>query len=228
MQAEPLRRILSTIDMKTKLYILLAAALSFAACSPDDATRDYGFAKVYIPQATVTGLDNTYPIPLGAFYQNSVYTCSYDKASGKLSIALGVIRSGYLAEQKAFSVSLAFSQSETDSKLDEYSGKGTPAQALPVDMCTIPSKIEVPAGSNGGTCTIDVDMKALALQKSSLWVTDSYKLLVLGLAISEPTEYELAEKNTSVVIVIDLNSSHWDTVGADKPESEIRTLFPIE
>ena len=205
--------------MKTKLYILLAAALCLAACSPDDATRDYGFPKVYIPQATVTGLDNSYPIPLGAFGQNSVYTCRYDAASGKLSIALGVMRSGYLSEQKAFSVDLGLCQSETDRKLDEYADKGTPAQALPVDLCTIPSKIEVPAGSNGGTCYVEVDLKALSLQRAPLQTAEGYKLLVLGLGISNPTEYELAESNTSVVIVLDLASEYW--------KDDVRSLFPL-
>ena len=53
------------------LFLLVSA---FVSCQPNDATKDYGFAKIYIPQATVTGLDNSYPIPLGPFYQNSVYT----------------------------------------------------------------------------------------------------------------------------------------------------------
>lgn len=208
---------------KTLLFVLVAALLS---CQPDDATKDYGFAKVYIPQATVTGLDNSYPVPLGPFYQNSVYTCKYDKGSGRLSIALGVIRSAYLSEQKAFSVSLGHSQAETDRKLAEYAGKGVPAEALSPSVCTIPGTIQVEADTNGGTCYVDVDMKALAAQRSSLLTPDGYKLLVLGLEISNPTQYELADNYTSVVIVLDLGSEHWDQVPADKPESEIRQLFP--
>ena len=87
-----------------KLLLLIALTAGIAACSKEDATKDYGFAKVYIPQATVTGIDNSYPIPLGPFGQNSKYTCSYDAASGKLDIALGVIRSGYFAVQKGYSL----------------------------------------------------------------------------------------------------------------------------
>ena len=109
--------------MKNIVKILgLALVLLLPACQADDATKDYGFAKVYIPQATVTGLDNSYPIPLGAFYQNSVYTCRYDKPSGKLQIALGVIRSGYFAQQKAFTVDLSYSQGATQEKLAEALG----------------------------------------------------------------------------------------------------------
>lgn len=208
---------------KILLFVLVSTLVS---CQPNDATKDYGFAKIYIPQATVTGLDNSYPIPLGPFYQNSVYTCKYDKGSGKLSIALGVIRSAYLSEQKAFSVSLGLSQSETDRKLAEYADKAVPAAALSPSLCTIPGTIQVEAGSNGGTCYVDVDMKSLAAQRASLLTPDGYKLLVLGLGISNPTQYELADQYTSVVIVLDLGSEYWDQVPAEKPESEIRQLFP--
>lgn len=209
-----------------KIIILFTLALTAWSCRPGDATKDYGFAKVYIPQATVTGLDNSYPIPSGPFYQNSVYTCKYDKAAGKLDIALGVIRSGYFSNQKAFSVTLSFSQAVTDVKLDDLASGGTAAAALPASLCTIPGKIEVPSGTSGGTCYVQVDMKALAQQKASFTTAEGYKLLVLGLEISDPTEYELADNYTSVAIVLDLNSEHWDNVKSDKPESEIRNLFP--
>jgi len=211
-------------------FLFLALALTLTACQPDDAKMDYGFPMVYIPQATVTGLDNSYPIPLGAFYQNSVYTCAYDKQSGKLNVVLGVIRSGYLSNQQAFSVDLGVCKSETDRKLAEYDGKGTPAAELPASVCSIPSKISVEAGNNGGTCYVAIDMKALASQQSSLYVEGKYKLLVLGLEISNlsgPAEYKLADNYTSVVLVLDLNSEHWDSVAENKPESAIRSLFPI-
>ena len=206
--------------MKTIIKLLPVLALFvFASCEENDATRDYGFAKVYIPQATVTGLDNSYPIPLGPLNQNSVYACKYDNAGGQLSIEVGVIRSGYFAVQKGYSVDLSVSDSETADKLAAYAAAGTPAAEMPAAVVTVPSKITVPDGQNGNSVYVGVDMKALALQKSSLFVTDKYKLLVLGLEISNPTEYELSEKNTSVVIVLDLNSEHWD--------NDIRTLFPM-
>lgn len=211
--------------VRTLIAVAIAAVLS--ACSEDDATKDYGFAKVYIPQATMTGLDNSYPIPSGPFYQNSTYTCRYDRPSGILNVALGVIRSGYFKEQKAFSVDLGVSAAETTRKLSEYTDKGTPAVQLPQDLCTIPGKISVPADSADGTCYIGIDIKKLALQQASLYTGTEYKLLVLGLEISNPTEYELSDNYTSVVLVLDLNSQYWDDVAEDKPESDIRSLFPI-
>ena len=217
--------------MKHIYKLLLIAMVALTACGKDDATMDYGFPKVYIPQATVTGLDNSYPIPLGPFYRSSTYSCSYDSSTGKLGIALGVIRSGYLSHQQAFSVDLGVDEAETSRKLTEYADGGTPAAALPVSVCTIPGKISVEEGNNGGTCTVQVDLKALAGSRASIYSEGVYKLLVLGLGISNlqgPSEYSLADNYTSVVIVLDLGSAEWDNVAADKPESEVRKLFPFD
>lgn len=219
--------------MKTlcKTLLMLIAALALVACRKEDANKDYGFPKVYIPQATVTGIDNTYPIPLGPFYRHSVYTCSYDRQSGKLEIVLGVIRSGYFARQPAYSVSLGVSSAETTRKLEEYDKAGTPAAALSTSLCTLPDKISVPEGESGATCKLAVDLKALSQQRSSIYADGQYKLLVLGLEISQiqgPADYVLADQYTSVVVVLDLGSEHWDSVPADKPESEVRSLFPFD
>ena len=207
--------------------LLCGALLAFvlSSCQISDAERDYGFPLIYIPQATITGLDNTYPIPFGPIGQNSTYSCKYNEKNGTLDIALGVIRAGAIKNAKGFSVSLGVSEEQTQRKLDEYTAKSVSAIALPISLCDIPQKINVERGKNSGTCYVSVDFEEL----STMSISDSgkYSLLVLGLQISEPTEYELAEENTSVVIVIDLNSSYWDDLAENLPESVVRDLFPI-
>ena len=201
-----------------KLLLLIALTAGIAACSKEDATKDYGFAKVYIPQATVTGIDNSYPIPLGPFGQNSQYTCSYDAASGKLDIALGVIRSGYFAVQKGYSVSLGISADLTAAKVAEVGGV-----ALPAAVCTIPGTITVPDGESGASVKVSVDLKALAAQSATFKDAEGYKKLVLGLAISNlqgPSDYSLADSNTSVAIILDLGSEYWT--------DDVRALFPLD
>ena len=140
------------ICLRNYLSVLAIAvmAMTMVGCEPSDANKDYGFPLVYIPQATVTGLDNSYPIPNGPFGQNTKYTCNYK--DGKLNSALGVVRAGKLAEEKAFTVDLGVSEAETSKKVQELIGKETPAVELPVSLCTIPEKISVPAGDNTGTC----------------------------------------------------------------------------
>ena len=215
-------------DCYRKITLYFAAALlslGLIGCDPTDADKDYGFPKIYIPQATVTGLDNTYPIPNGPFGQNVSYTCCFE--DGNLNIAIGVIRAGDLAHEDAFTVDLSVSVSETDRKLEGYKESGVPAMALPEDVCTIPEKISVPEGDNTGTCYVSVDLEELAKRTSELVEGTQYKLLVLGLEISNPTAYYLSETNTSVVVVLDLNDTEWDNVAENLPESEVRVLFPL-
>lgn len=214
--------------MKIRKFLLFLTsafmAAAFTGCEPTDANKDYGFPKIYIPQATVTGLDNTYPVPNGTFGQNVSYTCYFE--DGNLYIALGVVRAGDLADEQGFTVDLSVSQSETDRKLAEYEEAGTPAMAMPSGSYTIPAKISVPEGDNTGTCYMTVDLEGLSQQMSDLVDGTNYKLLVLGLEISNPTAYELSDTNTSVVVVLDLNHSAWDDAAENLPESEVRVLFP--
>lgn len=207
------------------IIIALIFGLAFSACEAE-SDKYPGFPVIYIPQATVTGLDNSYPIPLGPLNQHTYYCCKYDTASGNLDINLGVTRAGYIKDNQAFSVDLGICDEETQKKLDEYSTKGTPATDLPSNICTIPEKINVEAGSTSATCYVSVNLKELSKQQSSLIEGEVYKLLVLGLEIKNPTAYSLAEKNTSVVIVLDLNSNNWDAVPSDKAESAVRAMFP--
>lgn len=203
-----------------KLLLLIALTAGIAACSKEDATKDYGFAKVYIPQATVTGIDNSYPIPLGPFYQNSKYTCSYSKETGKLDIVVGVIRSGYFATQSGYSVSLG-----------KFTPSGAEGVEMPADVVSFPSSIVVPDGESGATVKVSVDLKALATKRASFYASGVYQIIYLGLEISNlqgPAEYALAGSNTSVVIKLDMGSEHWDSVDAGKPEAEVRTLFPFD
>lgn len=218
---------MTIFSRKNLLFLALAAMVSIlVGCEPSDANKDYGFPKIYIPQATVTGMDNSYPIPNGPLDQNKTYVCNFE--DGKLNIALGVVRAGALAKEKAFSVDLKVCDSETARKIAEYDSKDVPAAELPVNLCTIPGKISVKEGENTGTCYVTVDLKTLAGQASSIVTDGKYQLLVLGLEIANPTEYELAESNTSVVIVLDLNSSEWDeALAKNLPEGGVRTLFPI-
>lgn len=214
--------------MKQIIKILIAVMIGsfvISGCGKSDADKDYGFPLIYIPQATVTGLDNSYPIPNGPIGQNSAYSCRYNESTGMLEICLGVIRSGYISDAKGFSVELVVSQELTDSKLAEYATKSVPAQALPLDCCTIPGVITVPAGKNGSTIYLGVDLRKLA--ELPLYESGAYKILVLGLQLANPTAYELAEENTSVAVVLDLNSQYWNDVAENLPESAIRDIFPI-
>lgn len=186
---------------------LAALVLTFNSCETDDAKKDYGFPVIYMPQATVTGLDNSYPVPGGPIDQLTSYNCNVK--DGKLNVCVGVMRAGYIAKAKGFSVNLGVSESETARKLAEFAEKGTLAMELPEGCYNVPSKIEVPEGESGATCYVSIDLAALAAHKGEIRTAEGAKLLVLGLEISNPTAYELASENTSVVMIIDVDSEYW-------------------
>lgn len=208
-----------------RLLAPAAAALLIAACGKSDSKKDYGFPLIYIPQATVTGLDNSYPVPLGPFGQNSVYTCYY--RDGRLNVAFGVVRAGAIANASGFTVDFRVSQAQTEAKLASLTEAGSYAQALDPSLCQIPSTISVEAGKNTGTTYLGIDLTALAARRESIWNGEAYPLLVLGVEIANPTAYELAEENTAAVLLLDLNSEYWDSAPAEMAESAVRNLFPM-
>ena len=206
------------------LAVLLAVLLT--GCFKSYNEDDVGFARIYIPQATITGLDNSYPVPRGAFGVNTSYTCFYK--DGSLNIALGVVRSGSFAVQKAFSVSISMSQEETTDYLAKMEEDGEDAVQIPSGMYDLPGSVSVEAGKNTGTFYMSVNMNSLASQSALLMGDNEWKKLVLAVKISNPTEYELSDANTSIVVIIDLNSIHWDNAKtAGLAEGAVRTLFPL-
>lgn len=206
------------------LFTSTLLVIMLISCEKSDSAKDYGFPKMYIPQATITGLDNSYPVPNGPFGESTTYNCFYK--DGILNIVLGVVRAGYIADAKAFTVDVEVSKDETDMKISQLEGSGKPALQLPSDLYQLPAKLNVDAGKNSGTFYLSVNLKELANSSISLVDNDKWKLLVLAIKITNPSNYELSDTNTSVVVIIDLNSDHWDNVDEDAPESEVRTLFP--
>jgi hypothetical protein len=210
------------VKIKRIAFVFPVIALLLTGCVKSYNEDDVGYGKIYIPQATITGLDNSYPVPRGAFGISTSYTCYYK--DGILHIALGVVRSGSFASQKAFSVNVAMSQEETTAYIARLIANGDEVIQLPSGTYQLPGSVNVESGNNIGTYYMAVDMRALASQSASLEGNNKWKKLALAVQISNPTEYELSDKNTSVVVVIDLNSVHWNN--ASGPESEVRTLFP--
>ena len=97
--------------MKNKLILLIAflCTCAFAACE-GDGDADYGFGKVYMPQAVSTGgLNNSYAVPSGG----GDYTYNFRVENGTVRIILGVIRSGKLSDKKGYTVDVYTSAEDT-------------------------------------------------------------------------------------------------------------------
>jgi hypothetical protein len=172
-------------------------AVALSGCEEGDGYLDVGYSQIYIPQATITGLNNHYPVPAGG---NELTARNWVLSSdGKtFDVLLGVMRSGSISEASGFSVDVVVSQSETNEVL--ASGEIGNAVALPSNLYEMPAKVTVPAGVNGVSFSLSLDLTKL------LDGTYNGQKLVLTVSIANPTGYVLSETNTSVVVIVDVDA----------------------
>ncbi len=176
-------------------FILILSGLLIAGCKEGDGDANYGFAYIYMPQATVSGgLNNHYPVPSGA----GVNTYNFKEDNGKIHIYLGVLRSGLFSGAPGFTVNVSASSVLTEEAI--ASEEIASAMALPTALYTLPDKATVEPGQSSTSFFLSVD--------ASILTDDTYagKNLVLAVEISNPTRYELSDQNTSVVVVIDIEA----------------------
>ncbi|MDR1681846.1 MAG: DUF1735 domain-containing protein, partial [Candidatus Symbiothrix sp.] len=176
----------------TALLMIMAAALY--SCEPDDNEKEWGNTKVYMPQAAILdgGLSNNYPVPLN----NNASTNNYkvDSETNTLKIVLGVYRSG-LQELQAFSVDVAADLSATATAVPAV----TKGIALPTDVYSLPGKVSVDGGKRESIFYLDVDLNKLINDYPDY----NTKQMVLVVAISNPSQYELNTNLAKTTVIID-------------------------
>lgn len=153
---------------RTLIFILLGIGfmLSFSSCEEPDSEKEWGFAKIYMPQAKYD--------PYYATDEQPGATCSIDHANNELNVYLGVYRSG-LQQFKEYSVDVIAS-----------AGSVTGTIELPSSSYTLPSKVTCSAGERDVTFYLTVDLDFLQQN-----IGTDYSLTV---TISNPTNYELNEE----------------------------------
>ena len=182
-----------------KLVLIAASVLllaGFFACEKGEGMDDYGFAYIYMPQASVSGgLDNNYYVPSG----EGEYTYNFKIDAGKkeLQILLGVLRSGDLPNA-AYSVEVVARMDTTNQIIAE--GWVEDGMVFPAALYSLPQKVEVAANKNGESFYMTVSTEALK--------DDSYtdKKLVLTVGLANPSRFELSATNTSTVVILDVNA----------------------
>lgn len=166
---------------------VLSTFLAFS-CQKGDGEADYGNSLIYIPQATVSGgIDNYYNVPSGA----AENTHNFGVSETDVDIYLGVMLSGKKTSS-GFSVGIV-----EDSEASAAAAVSLGATVLPSSAYNLPSTVNVASGKNSG-------MFNLALQKA--FIQENSGTYVLALKLSDPSDYELSSKATSVVVVIDVDS----------------------
>lgn len=174
------------------LFFLLGFGLIFTACKEEKI--EYGEAFVYMPQATATGgVNSQYLVPAGG----GEMTYNFKAKNGKINIMLGVMRSGTFAGED-FTVDVVVLKDKMDELI--ASGEVRNAVTMPGEIYTLPSKVAV-TNSNEATFYLSVDSLALM---TNLAYTGQNMVLTVGL--SNPTKYQLAEKNTFVNVIVDIDA----------------------
>ena len=184
--------------MRKILFITVSILLftGFYACEKGDSSANYGFAYIYMPQATVSGgLDNNYPVPSG----EGINTCNFkvDSVNRQLQILLGVLRSGDVPDA-AYTVDIV---ARTDTTAQIISaGLVENGIVFPSSLYSLPSNVSVAANQSGASFTMTVSTDAIK--------DDSYtdKKLVLVVGLANPSKFELSATNTNTVVILDVNA----------------------
>ncbi|MDR0542432.1 MAG: DUF1735 domain-containing protein, partial [Dysgonamonadaceae bacterium] len=174
------------------------AAGLLISCEEDDSKKEWGFAKVYMPQAALLdgGISNNYPVPFPG--NNGTLNYELDTINNLLHITLGVYRSG-LQALESFSVKVDADDAATAIAVAN-TAKGV---ALPQNCYAIPGEITVPNGKREAIFKMTVDMGKLIAEHGEL----GKKQLVAVVGISNPSKYELNEALAKTAVVI--NASHF-------------------
>ena len=178
-----------------KHFFLLAISLILLiSCNDDLSKKEWGHAKIYIPQASILngGISNDYPVSL----KNNPATNNFrwNKKTNVLEVVLGVYRSG-LESLKAFSVTVSTNTTATH----ETVSKTNKGYALPKDTYSLPSKVDVKDGERQAIFYLSVDLNKIIANYPYL----ATRKLCLTVEISNPTFYELNSKLSKVNVVID-------------------------
>ena len=156
-----------------KIYFSCVALLILIlyACGPDDHEIEWGFAKIYMPQAAILngGLSNDYPVPLSNNPSTENYTI--DSINNILKITLGVYRSG-LQPLQAYSVTVAADIEAANTALTNMS-RGV---LLPADTYTLPSTVAVSKEERQAIFYLEVDLNKL-INDYSLYAKNQLILL---------------------------------------------------
>ena len=160
------------------LAVYLIAISVIVSCEEADSDKEWGMAKIYMPQSNY----QPYVVPNGGKDAQLNMNYSLDSANQKLNIYLGVYRSG-LQELESYSVSVLSEGISLDG-----------AVFLPEDKYTLPSLVTCLEGHRDVTFFLEVDLEFLTNNQ-----TNNYSLSV---SISEPTKYELNEELSTTEILI--------------------------
>ncbi|HEX6429432.1 MAG TPA: DUF5013 domain-containing protein [Niastella sp.] len=180
------------------LFIAVVTGIVVSSCEKAASEKDYGFAKIYMPQAIFKsgGTTNNYPVPSGS--DSSTYNYLVDTKEKKLNIILGASLSG--PGNAPYTVDV---QVDNDTIQKMFTTKVLDTalyKLIPSGMYSLPSNLAVTGGEKTGTFYLSLDIAQLKL--------DKYigKYLVLAVRLANPSEYELNSAISTTIVIVDVNA----------------------
>lgn len=176
---------------KFVLFLTFVCMAGFVACD-GDGDADYGFGKIYMPQAMQSGgLNNSYTVPSGG----GEYTYNFRVTESRVKIILGVMRSGKISDAKGFSVTVYTSEEESAASASQFGG-----EVMPADFYEpLPQTVTVAAGKSGETFYLEIPRSKLEDP------AHAGKKYVLSVGIADPTAYELSDTGTRTAVIVNVD-----------------------
>lgn len=180
------------------IIFFIVALTGISSCEKAASEKDYGFAKIFMPQAIFKsgGTSIIYPVPSGT--DSSTYNYEIDAKEKKLNVILGATLSGKNSE--GFSVDIKVDNDTIQQLLASNVLDPALYKILPASMYSLPASLEVAKGALSETFNLSVDIPQLKL--------DQYigKFLVLAVKLANPSRYELNGALSTTIVVIDVNA----------------------
>ncbi|RYY23802.1 MAG: DUF5013 domain-containing protein [Chitinophagaceae bacterium] len=181
-----------------RTIIFIFISFLFVACTKSASEEEYGFSKIYMPQAILKsgGTDNNFPVPSGV--DSSTRNYIVDKPGKKVHILLGTYLSG--PADGAYAVDVAVNSDTVQQMLSNGTYNPTLYREMPASMYSLPSRIEVGSGKKGGAFNVSLSIDQLKLQEYA------GKFLLLAVKIANPTQYELNTSLSTTIIVLNVDA----------------------
>lgn len=176
-------------------FIIPAVAVlaSLMSCTRDDIADDYVMGKIYIRQCAVSAGVADYDYTVPADPNSGEIHHTLDEASGDIIIPLGVMQDG--TDALPYDVRIISDRLIAEAGLLSYSN----AVVLDEEYYELPGSVSVPEGEKGEDFELRVDLDRMTED----FPTGSGMTFIIGIRISDPTDYELNTDRNRILIIID-------------------------
>ena len=178
--------------------LFLVFSLVLFSCEEPDNEKEWGVAKVYMPQAAIqSGSTNNYQVPRGT----NEFNKNYYIENNNITVVLGVYRSG-LQPLETFTVDVGTRPDTLTQLIND--GVLTNAILLPEDAYSLPASVSVADGEREAIFYLSIDRNVLLNAHPEA----AGMRLALAVNIDNPSKYALNKSlSTTIVIVND-----WETI----------------